>query len=51
MSFEMKDLLSSVGPAASLIFAAWIFLQLLNSWYMAAFDMYRSFVKEYREKQ
>jgi hypothetical protein len=51
MQFDLKDVLSSVGPAASLIFAAWIFLTLLNSRYMAAFDMYRSLVSEYRDKQ
>jgi hypothetical protein len=51
MQFEMKDVLSSAGPAASLIFAAWIFLQLLNSRYDAAFDRYRSLVSEYRDKQ
>ncbi len=27
--FELKDLLSAVGPTASLIFAAWIFLSFL----------------------
>lgn len=51
MQFELKDVLTSVGPAASLIFASWIFLTLLNSRYVAAFDMFRSLVSEYRDKQ
>lgn len=51
MQFELKDVLTSVGPAASLIFASWIFLTLLNSRYVAAFDMFRSLVSEYRDNQ
>lgn len=49
MQFEIKDILTSVGPAASLVFAAWIFLQLLNQRYVASFDRYRSLVTDYRD--
>lgn len=51
MSFELKDVLSAVGPAASLVFAAWIFLQLLNSRYVSSYDRYRTLTGEYREMQ
>jgi uncharacterized membrane protein YcjF (UPF0283 family) len=49
MPFEIKEVLSSVGPAASLIFAGWIFLQLLNQRYTSSFDRYRALVTDYRD--
>lgn len=48
MSFELKDVLQTAGPTASLIFASWIFLQLLGQKYVSAFDRYRQLVAEYR---
>ncbi|MDB6088009.1 MAG: conserved rane protein of unknown function [Gammaproteobacteria bacterium] len=47
-SFQLKDLLQAVGPTASLIFAAWIFLNFLQSRYTAAYDRYRALIAEYR---
>jgi hypothetical protein len=48
MGFELKDFLESVGPSASLIFAAWIFLTFLQQRYTAAYDRYRVLIDEYR---
>lgn len=48
MSFQLKDVLQTAGPTASLIFASWIFLQLLGQKYVSAFDRYRQLVAEYR---
>jgi hypothetical protein len=49
MDFELKDFLEALGPTASLIFAAWIFLSFLQSRYTAAYERYRSLISEYRE--
>jgi ferric-dicitrate binding protein FerR (iron transport regulator) len=47
----MDDILQSVGPAASLIFAAWIFLSFLQQRYVAAFQQYRSLVDGFRQHE
>jgi hypothetical protein len=47
--FELKDLLQALGPTASLIFAAWIFLSFLQSRYSAAYERYRSLLDEFRQ--
>jgi hypothetical protein len=49
MDFELKDFLEALGPSASLIFAAWIFLSFLQSRYTAAYERYRALISEYRE--
>jgi len=49
MSFQLKDILQTAGPTASIVFASWIFLQLLGQKYVSAFDRYRQLVAEYRE--
>src|SRR5436305_1444599 len=36
VQFDLKDLLQAIGPTASLVFAAWIFLSFLESRYVAA---------------
>src|SRR3954462_13167604 len=46
--FDLKDLLEAVGPTASLIFAAWIFLSYLQARYTAAYHLYRALVAEFR---
>lgn len=46
--FELKDLLQAVGPTASLIFAAWIFLSYLQSRYTVAYEHYRALIAELR---
>ena len=51
MSFQLKDVLQTAGPTASIVFASWIFLQLLGQKYVSAFDRYRQLVAEYRESQ
>jgi hypothetical protein len=47
--FELKDLLQDVGPTASLIFAAWIFLTFLQQRYTTAYEHYRKLIAEYRK--
>jgi hypothetical protein len=47
--FELKDVLTAVGPTASLIFAAWIFLSFLQQRYTSAYERYRSLISEYRQ--
>jgi hypothetical protein len=48
VNFELKDLLEAIGPTASLVFAAWIFLSFLESRYVACFERYRELANEYR---
>jgi Protein of unknown function (DUF2721) len=48
MDFKLKDVLEAIGPTASLIFAAWIFLTFLQQRYSAAYERYRSLIQEYR---
>ncbi|MBV9696581.1 MAG: DUF2721 domain-containing protein [Gammaproteobacteria bacterium] len=49
-SFELKDLLQAIGPTASLIFAAWIFLNFLQQRFVAAYQWYRNLLQEYRQR-
>ena len=49
ITFDLKDVLQAVGPTASLIFAAWIFLSYLEQRYSAAYERYRALVAEFRE--
>jgi Mn2+/Fe2+ NRAMP family transporter len=48
-NFQLKDLLQALGPTASLIFAAWIFLTFLQSRYAAAYQYYRALIAELRD--
>jgi hypothetical protein len=48
MEFDLKDVLEAVGPTASLVFAAWIYLSFLQQRYAGAYDRYRSLIDEYR---
>ena len=48
MNFALKDLLEAIGPTASLVFAAWIFLSFLEQRYVAAFERFRELTNEYR---
>jgi len=48
MDFDAKELLEAVGPNATLIFAAWIFLSFLQQRYVAAYERYRQLIAEYR---
>jgi hypothetical protein len=46
--FDLQDLLEVVGPTASLVFAAWIFLSYLQQRSVAAFERYRALAEDYR---
>jgi hypothetical protein len=48
MSFEIADVLKLIGPSASIVFAAWIFMGFLQQRYDAAVERYRSMVGECR---
>ena len=41
-------MIQAVGPAASLIFAAWIFLSFLQQRYASAYQLYRTLVDRMR---
>ena len=51
MNFELGDVLKLIGPAASIVFAAWIFMGFLQQRYDSAVDRYRSMIAESREPQ
>lgn len=48
MDFELKDVMGAVGPSAALVFAAWLFLQLLQQRYTAAYTRYRELIEAFR---
>ena len=49
MHFQLSDVLKAIGPTASIIFAAWIFLSFLQSRYDAALARYRELLGEHRK--
>lgn len=48
--FQLNAVLKAIGPNASIIFAAWIFMGFLQQRYDAALDRYRSAVGDYRSE-
>ena len=48
MNFDLAKVLTTVGPAASIIFAAWIFVAFLQTRYDAAVDRYRELIEKFR---
>ncbi|MGY4601845.1 hypothetical protein ACVW16_000257 [Bradyrhizobium sp. USDA 4474] len=48
MSFHLSEILKAIGPSASIIFAAWIFVGFLQQRYDAAVDRYRQTISDYR---
>jgi hypothetical protein len=48
VDFELKEVMDAVGPSAALAFAAWLFLQLLQQRYSAAYSRYRELVDLFR---
>ena len=48
MNFELSDVLKAIGPAASIIFAAWIFMGFLQQRYDAAVGRYRQAISDFR---
>jgi len=51
MSINLEDVLQAVGPNASLIFAAWIFLSFLQQRYSNSYERYRALISQYRESE
>ena len=50
MNFDLADVLKLIGPSASIIFAAWIFMGFLQTRYDAAVERYRSMIGECRSE-
>lgn len=48
MNLDLANVLKVIGPAASLIFAAWIFVGFLQTRYDAAVERYRDIIEKYR---
>lgn len=48
--FDIKAVLDAVGPTASLLFAAWIFLQYLNQRYIESVKRLRALIRERRDR-
>lgn len=46
---HLKDVLEAIGPTASLVFAAWIFLSYLQARYTGAAERYRELADNYRK--
>jgi hypothetical protein len=51
LSIDLKELLETIGPTASLVFAAWIFLSYLQARFEAAAVRYRELLDEFREQR
>ena len=49
MTIDLSNIFKVIGPAASIIFAAWIFMGFLQVRYDAAVDRYRALVGQYRD--
>jgi hypothetical protein len=50
-NFDLTSVLKVIGPAASIIFAAWIFMGFVQQRYDAAVDRYRSIIGQYRSNE
>lgn len=48
--FQLGDVLKAVGPSASIVFAAWIFMGFLQQRSDTAFERYHSLVNDYRKQ-
>jgi len=48
MGFQLKDFLGAIGPGASIVFAAWIFMGFLQQRYTDALERYRVLIQGYR---
>ncbi len=49
MTIDIASIFKAIGPAASIIFAAWIFMGFLQTRYDAAVDRYRALIGQYRD--
>jgi hypothetical protein len=48
MNVDLPNILKSIGPAASIVFAAWIFMGFLQQRYDAAIARYREMIEKCR---
>jgi len=46
--FQLSEVLKAIGPSASIIFAAWIFLDFLQTRYDSAIQRYQELLQTYR---
>jgi hypothetical protein len=51
MNLDLANILKVIGPAASIIFAAWIFMGFLQVRYDSAVDRYRELIERYRTSE
>ncbi|MGY3452640.1 hypothetical protein ACVILH_004982 [Bradyrhizobium sp. USDA 4353] len=51
MTFQLSEILKALGPTASIIFAAWIFMGFLQQRYDAAIDRYRAAISDFRSAE
>ena len=51
MNLDLAKVLTTVGPAASIIFAAWIFVAFLQTRYDAAIERYRELIEKFRSSE
>ena len=51
MDLDLANILKVIGPAASIIFAAWIFMGFLQTRYDAAIERYRDLIDRYRTSE
>jgi hypothetical protein len=49
MDFELNKVLEAVGPNAGLVFASWMFMQLLQGRYSNAYARYRELINDFRQ--
>jgi hypothetical protein len=51
MTLDISNTLKVIGPAASIVFAAWIFMGFLQTRYDSAIDRYRDLIDRYRTSE
>lgn len=51
MNLDLPNILKSIGPAASIVFAAWIFMGFLQQRYDSAINRYRDTIDKYRSDE
>ena len=51
MDLDLANILKVIGPAASIIFAAWIFMGFLQARYDAAVERYRDLIDRHRTSE
>lgn len=49
MDFDLKKVLEAVGPNAGIVFASWMFMQLLQGRYSNAYQHYRELINNFRQ--